>query len=101
MNIEFLEQAQKEFDDAVDYLENEQPGLGGNFRTEVQRALIRISNFPESYQKLSRRTRRCLVAVFPYCIIYQHRSENSRILIVAIAHLRREPGYWIDRSNNQ
>jgi len=97
VNIEFLEPAQTEFDEAIGYFENEQPGLGDRFRVEVQRALIRISNFPESYQKLSRRTRRCLVAVFPYGIIYEHRPEINKILIVAIAHLHRKPGYWSDR----
>jgi len=82
LNIVFLEPAELELDEAVIYYNNEQPNLGERFYLEIQK-----SNYPESYQKLSARSRRCLVAKFPYGIIYQYRKEENTILVVAIAHL--------------
>jgi plasmid stabilization system protein ParE len=40
-------------------------------------------------------TRRKLLRRFPYAIIY--RIEPKRILVVAVAHTHRQPGYWADR----
>lgn len=37
-------------------------------------------------------TRRLLLTRFPYQIVYRFRQ--GEIIIVAIAHLRRLPGYW-------
>jgi plasmid stabilization system protein ParE len=97
LNIVFLEPAESELDEAVSYYNNEQPNLGVRFHLEVQKSLLRIVNYPESYQKLSARSRRCLVAKFPYGIIYQYRKEEKTILVVAIAHLHRKPKYWSSR----
>ena len=41
-------------------------------------------------------TRRTLVARFPYQVVY--RLRPTEIVIVAIAHLKRRPGYWKSRS---
>jgi len=97
LNIVFLEPAELELDEAVIYYNNEQPNLGERFYLEIQKSFLRIVNYPESYQKLSARSRRCLVAKFPYGIIYQYRKEENTILVVAIAHLHRKPEYWSSR----
>lgn len=34
---------------------------------------------------------------FPYSVVY--RIEHDAILVFAVAHLRRRPGYWIDRNH--
>jgi hypothetical protein len=39
--------------------------------------------------------RRYLVRVFPYAILYS--VEDDYVLIIAVMHLSREPGYWKDR----
>jgi plasmid stabilization system protein ParE len=100
VNIEFLEPAVIEFDQAVAYYDNEQQGLGEKFRLEIQRSLLRIANYPESYQAISLRSRRCLVAKFPYGIIYQYKNANNSIVVVAIAHLHRKPDYWSSRDDS-
>ena len=97
MNVSFLEVAASEFNDAFKYYESEQPGLGTRFKTEVTRAVSRISEHPLAYQILSERTRRCLIAKFPYGIIYQH--KENEIIIVAVAHLHRKPDYWLLRQS--
>jgi toxin ParE1/3/4 len=39
--------------------------------------------------------RRCLAQVFPYGILYT--IETDFVLIVAVMHFSREPGYWKQR----
>ncbi len=93
--IRFLEIAQIELNEAVDYYNYEMPGLGDTFLIEVLNALDRIAKFPEAWQICSERTRRCRLRRFPYGIMYQARKDG--LLIVAIANLHRKPDYWKDR----
>jgi len=95
MRIRFLEIAQIELDQAIEYYNYESPGLGDAFLTEVLKTLDRIGQFPEAWHPLSARTRRCRTRRFPYGIIYQVRQDE--ILIVAIANLHRRPDYWENR----
>lgn len=39
--------------------------------------------------------RRCLLQKFPYAIIYS--IEPDHIHIIAVAHTKRKPGYWLIR----
>ena len=48
MNIEILEIAQKELDDAVLYYELEQHGLGSRFKGAVRQSIDRIKKYPTS-----------------------------------------------------
>jgi ParE toxin of type II toxin-antitoxin system, parDE len=91
----FLEPAQNEFDEAINFYNQQRQGLGYEFAAEVLNTINRILRYPEAWNKLSKRTRRCRTKRFPFGVIYQIRGD--RILIVAVAHLRRKPGYWRDR----
>ena len=66
----FLDAAQSEFDQTIDYYDEQRFGLGLEFAEEVDEALARIENYPEAWSPLSPRVRRCLVNRFPYGIIY-------------------------------
>ena len=85
MNIAFLDSADAEFVEAVDYYNLQSDGLGFEFVVEVKRALERIRQYPEAWAPLSKRTRRCRTNRFPYGLIYQIR-ENT-ILIGALISL--------------
>ena len=97
MKAAFLKIAEDELDNAVAFYESQQTGLGAQFRSEVSRSLKRIVRFPTSYQPFGPRTRRCLIARFPYSIVYTYEQETDDILVVAVAHLHRRPNYWVDR----
>lgn len=97
MKVIFLKVAESELDDAIEYYESEQSGLGTRFRKEVLLSLGRIVEYPSAYQPLSSRVRRCLVAKFPFGIIYQIKQDTNEVLIVAVAHLHRRPDYWLSR----
>lgn len=95
MEIRFLEIAQVELDKAVEYYNSESPGLGDQFLLQVLSTLELIRQYPEGWHPFTHNTRRCQTQRFPYGIIYQ--ILESEILIVAVAHLHREPEYWRNR----
>ncbi len=95
MQIDFLESAQYELDEAVEYYNQQRPKLGSEFLSEILAALNRITEYPDAWQQLTKRTRRCLIHRFPYGIIYQKRSDV--ILVVAVSNLHRKPDYWKNR----
>ncbi len=95
MNVQFLEPAQAEFTDAVNYYNAKNEGLGLEFSDEIQAAIVRIIEYPEAWSLVSKRTRRCRTKRFPYGIIYQVRDNN--LLIIAVMHLHREPRSWKTR----
>ena len=92
MRFYFHEDAEAEFDSAVEYYEDSRPGLGLEFVQEVYAAITRVIQFPDAWLPMSKNTRRCLVSRFPFGIIYQVKSGYVRI--IAVADLRRRPNYW-------
>ena len=95
MRIRFLEIAEIELDEAVRFYNQELPGLGDEFLTEIMQTLDRIARFPEAWHPCSKRTRRSQTRRFPYGIIYRHKDDE--ILVIAVANLHRKPDYWQDR----
>ncbi|OQX19768.1 MAG: plasmid stabilization protein [Desulfobulbaceae bacterium A2] len=93
--VAFDPDARAEFLAAVEYYEESQLGLGRRFRTAVTRVLKGMETMPFRYRVLHAPFRRCLVPNFPYAIIFT--IETDFILIVAVAHTKRKPGYWLDR----
>lgn len=95
MEMKFLEIAQIELDDAIEFYNSESPGLGDLFLAEMLRSMERVRQLPLAWQPFTSTTRRCLFRRFPYGIIYQTMDEE--ILIVAVASLHRKPEYWQSR----
>lgn len=71
MQIELLEAAQLELDQAIEFYNTERFGLGDEFLTEILGALERIAEHPEAWHGYSKRTRRCQTRRFPYGIVYR------------------------------
>jgi len=69
--------------------------LGRRFASEIRATIYRILQTPERWRVLEDDVRRCLVRVFPYSVLYT--VEPDFILIVAVMHGRRQPGYWKHR----
>jgi hypothetical protein len=49
MKIDFLEQAEIELHNAIEYYNNISPGLGVEFALEIKRTLERMIQFPEAW----------------------------------------------------
>ena len=94
-DVELLEVAEKELDEAIEYYNKEQPEVRDEFLLEFLRTLDRIREFPQSAEPFTETTRRALTRRFPYGIIYENREEHVEVM--AIAHLHRDPAQWEDR----
>ena len=99
MTFSFHPAARIELDDAVDYYEQCESGLGYEFLKEVYATIARLLQYPEAWSHLSPRARHCLTRRFPYGVIYQTKEGHTRIL--AVAHSHRRPGYWLDRLSDE
>lgn len=90
--FEFHPEAEQELLAATRWYDQVRPELGDRFESEVERAIRRILKHPRLFRSLTRRTRRGLLRTFPYGIIFAPLAE--RVVIIAVMHLSREPGYW-------
>ena len=97
-SVRSSEPASDEFAEAVRWYEIRRAGLGGEFFDAVAATLSLIETNPEIGTAISPdgQTRRTLVTRFPYQVVY--RIRPIEIVIVAIAHVKRRPGYWKNRS---
>jgi plasmid stabilization system protein ParE len=95
MKVRFLTLAQQELDDAVAWYNEQADGLGKEFLDELDRALRRAVVFPMSCPQITFGLRRCLLARFPYGLIYG--LKDDMMVVVAVAHLHRKPRYWTSR----
>jgi ParE-like toxin of type II ParDE toxin-antitoxin system len=96
MNYEFLAEARDEFWEAAFYYDSKETGLGSRFSAEVAHVIERILADPCLWRERSGGYRRVNCPVFPYYVAYFIR--NDTILIAAIAHGHRKPGYWKSRT---
>jgi toxin ParE2 len=95
VTIRFLEIAEAELDQAVRWYETQTPGLGEAFLIDILAAADRVALYPDAWQPLGNNLHRCRLSRFPYGLIYA--VDGTDILVLAVAHLHREPDYWRDR----
>ena len=92
---QFLPEAEEEMNEAARFYEGRSEGLGEDFLEEVQHTVESILAFPQSGPVISENLRRRILQRFPFGLLYA--IEDERIVIVAVAHLKRRPGYWKGR----
>ena len=97
MNIEILREAEDELNAAVAYYEDIETGLGIRLKEEARAAIQWIGRNPEVPRLRARGYRRVNLKVFQHYVAYF--IWDDTIWIVAIAHGRRHPEYWIKRKN--
>ena len=93
--IRFLPEAKAEFDDAVDWYQQQRTGLGTAFLTRVRDVLQRISANPRLHAVVYLDVRKAVVQRFPYIVLY--REDQGEVLIVSVFHTSRDPAAWQKR----
>lgn len=97
--IRISEEAEAEAEAAARWYDGKRRGLGDEFLAFVDAAVDLIASNPGIGSRLSGAdagdTRRVLMRRFPYHVVYIELPD--RIQVLAVAHERRRPGYWLDR----
>jgi plasmid stabilization system protein ParE len=92
MKVVLRRLARIEFDDAGDFYEHRQGGLGARFTREVNTIFMEIANHPERFPEVQDGVREAPVMHFPYAIYYQ--IVPSGISVISIFHTSRDPAVW-------
>ncbi|MCA9105689.1 MAG: type II toxin-antitoxin system RelE/ParE family toxin [Planctomycetales bacterium] len=87
--------AEEEFADALMWYSQRSLRAATEFDNEVDRAIQLISAAANQYPAFDERHRYYLLRRFPFAIIY--RIDEPGVVVVAIAHTSRSPGYWLMR----
>ena len=95
MRVEFHPEALDEYEDAARYYAACQEGLELRFIACVESAFRQASEAPTRWRIFEQDVRRCPVHVFPYAALYS--IESDYLLVIAVMHCSREPGYWRHR----
>ena|SRR5438876_9722753 len=91
----FLSPAEEEMVEASLFYDSAAIGLGDDFLDDVQQAIDRLREYPKTGQTITPGISRMLLHRFPFSVVYV--EEANLILVVAIAHHGRRPGYWQSR----
>ena len=87
--------AQAEAEAAARYYAERSPRAADAFVDELDDAIAQIELAPHAFLQHVHGTRRLLLRTFPFAVVY--RFDDDTILIVAVAHGSRRPGYWAYR----
>ncbi len=69
--------------------------MSAEFRIAASSAIRLVVEFPQRWPKYLYETRRLVMQRFPFSIVYL--DELDSVIVVAVAHSKRKPGYWKDR----
>ena len=95
MKVSYHPKAADEYDEAIDYYEDCQTGLGKQLTQEIDASIKLILAFPTAWTLLEGEIRRILIRRFPFGLLYI--SRNDEIYILAVMNLNRNPNYWKER----
>ena len=95
MQIKIHELAAKEFDEAIEWYELQQEGLGKRFQTVVANQIKRIKLNSKWFLKEESDIYKAYIPKFPYKILYT--TDDNNIIIWAFMHLHRKPLFWQSR----
>jgi plasmid stabilization system protein ParE len=95
--LRVLPEAEAELQSAATWYEEKRPGLGIEFIVVVDRAFESILDNPEACPvwRADRPYRKRFLKRFPYVVFFG--IDAATVEIIAVAHAKRRPGYWLDR----
>jgi plasmid stabilization system protein ParE len=89
-------QAEKDFDDAYDWYESQDSGLGREFARCVDVKITSLHRAPQQHQVVYKsKIRRALINRFPFSIYFI--EQKDVISVFAILHQHRNPEAWKSR----
>ncbi len=97
MTHDFHPEAREEYIEAAAWYEKQRTGLGDEFIAAVESAIALILCDPGRFSPVDGHFRIFRLKRFPYNLYFEHLSARQHIRIFAVAHHRRNTGYWHSR----
>ena len=99
-SVRLAPEAVGELAEAATWYESREPGLASRFLEEVEQMLPTLGARPRSFPRLvdtapDLDVRRALLPHFPFALVFLELPAIVRV--VAVAHVKRRPGYWLYR----
>lgn len=100
MKVKVSTEATEELIEAAVWYELEMPGLGEQFIGTFEQAVSKLKEpnpplVPVVGQAAKRGAKRLILQRFPFSVVVI--ENNQTIIVIALAHHSRKPGYWHDR----
>lgn len=95
MNLEFFEEASEEVEEHRAWYRERSETAEAAFLRELDRAAELAVEAPGRWPRYLAGTRRYVFRTFPFSLVYF--VENETVKVVAVAHSKRRPGYWLKR----
>lgn len=84
-------EAEREWNEAVDYYDQREPGVGVRFNAVVRSYLKALAARPERFPLVARLARKAKIKDWPYSIFFVVDDVRRQIKVVAVWHGRRNP----------
>ncbi|MBK8304052.1 MAG: type II toxin-antitoxin system RelE/ParE family toxin [Pyrinomonadaceae bacterium] len=95
MKFLWNDEALTEYEQAAEYYGLKEIGLDGRFADCIESTIQSVCSSPKMWPIIEDDVRRGVTHTFPYSVVYI--QLDQMIVIIAIMHDRREPGYWRNR----
>ncbi|WP_145348171.1 type II toxin-antitoxin system RelE/ParE family toxin [Rosistilla ulvae] len=95
MQVDFHPAATIELSESAEWYTERSSRAARNFLVAVDIAITSIMDAPKRFINIDDRHQSCSVIKFPFQIVF--RVDDDRIVIIAVAHAKRRPGYWRGR----
>jgi plasmid stabilization system protein ParE len=92
--LRFHPQAEREYLTALAWYRERSLIAAINFESALEQAVERIRDAPERWPIYFNEFQRYILRQFPFSLVYE--DFSSEIVVFAVAHGRRQPGYWMD-----
>ncbi len=90
-------EAEADITNAAIWYESREPGLGLQFLSDIQQAIIRALHDPRAFLRLRKNpdVRRILAKRFPYRVFFILRTDA--LVVFAVIHAARRERFWRER----
>jgi plasmid stabilization system protein ParE len=89
----YFDEVKQDLREARDWYKQKKEGLEKRFIRDIQTVITRLHKKPHHYEVRYKNIRIAYPDVFPYAIHFYIDENQNRIVIIAITHQRRDPGF--------
>ena len=94
--VRFHPEAEQEYLETIAWYRQRSRTAAANFETAVSQAITRIGEAPQIWPIYFQKFRRYILRRFPFSVVYE--EVLTEIVVFAVAHSSRRPGYWRRRT---